>query len=137
MKLTITSKKMIFVIGIAAAVFSAGAFILCIVLPSLTLTEALLFTAGVLLMALLNAAKICLLERTVKKTLEMDEPDFGKNYVRIQYLVRYFLTAIVMLGAGLIGYYTQHTGIILGAVAGIFTMQISVIIVRHMKQTDE
>jgi len=89
------------------------------------------------MMSLLNVCKIVLLERTVKKALELDNQDFGRNYVRFQYLGRYFLTAIVLLGAGLIGYLTPHVSIIPGAIAGVFTMQISVIIVRHMKHNDE
>lgn len=137
MKLTTTSRKMMIAIGIAAGVFVAGGFVFCLALPSRTLTEALFFAVGVALMALLNAGKILLLERTVKKALELDDPNYGKNYVRFQYLIRYFLTAAVLLGAGLIGYLTPHVSIIIGAIAGVFTMQISVIIVRHMKQTDE
>jgi len=128
---------MVSAIGITAAAFAAGAVILCLALPSRNMIEALFFAIGVAMMAALNTFKIVLLERTVQKALELDDPNFGKNYVRFQYLIRYFLTAVVLLGAGLIGYLTPHTSIILGAVAGVFTMQISVIIVRHMKQTDE
>jgi len=128
---------MVSAIGITAAAFAAVAVVLCLALPSRNMTEALFFAIGVAMMALLNTCKIVLLERTVQKALELDDPNFGKNYVRFQYLVRYFLTAVVLLGAGLIGYYTPHTSIILGAIAGVFTMQISVIIVRHIKQTDE
>ena len=128
---------MIAAIGISAAAFVVGGVIICLVLKSRNMTEALFFAIGVVMMALLNASKIFLLERTVQKALELDDPDFGKNYVRFQYLIRYFLTAVVMLGAGLIGYFTPHVSIILGAIAGVFTMQISVIIVRHMKQVDE
>ena len=85
----------------------------------------------------LNAGKFLLLERTVKKTLDMSEPDSGKNYVRLSYLIRYFLTGAVLIAAGLIGYFTPHISIVLGAIFGLFTMQIAVVIVRHMKPVDE
>jgi hypothetical protein len=46
--------------------------------------------------------------------------------------LRYFLTGAVLLAIGLFGYFTPHTSIIFGAVFGLFTMQISIMIVRHM-----
>ena len=94
---------MVLAICIAAAAMAVVAAILCFALESRTMTEALFFSIGVAMMSLLNVCKIVLLERTVKKALELDNQDFGRNYVRFQYLGRYFLTAIVLLGAGLIG----------------------------------
>jgi len=100
--------------------------------------EALYFAAGVALTSSLNVGKLYLLERTVKKTLEMEDPNFGKNYVRLQYLMRYFLTGAVLLGAAMITLYVDPPFINLwGALAGVFTMQIAVIIARHSKLEDE
>jgi uncharacterized membrane protein len=137
MKLSGISKRMILVICIAALVLVVGGFIVCLVFESRNLTEALFFSIGVILTSALNAWKIYLLERTVKRTLDMEDPDTGKNYVRFQYLLRYFLTGLVLLAAGLISYFTPHVSIAVGAVAGVFTMQISIMIVRHMKIDDE
>ena len=96
--------------------------------------DALYFAIGVILTSSLNVGKVWLLERTVQKTLEMDDPASGKNYVRINFLLRYILTGIVLAAAGLVSVYVDPPFInIWGAIAGIFTLQISVIIVRHRK----
>jgi len=100
--------------------------------------DALYFAIGVILMSSLNVFKIWLLEKSVRKTLDMDDPDAGKNYVKLQYLARYFLTAAVLFGAGLITMYVEPPFInVWGALAGVFTLQIAVIISRHMKIDDE
>ena len=96
--------------------------------------EAVYFAFGVLLTSALNVLKVILLERTVKNIANMDEPETGKNYVRLQYLLRYFLTGLVLLIAGLVSVYVDPPFInIWGAVAGVFTLQIAVISVRTMK----
>jgi len=128
MNLSPQSKKMIFVICMAAlAIMVFGALIY----RSL---EAIYFAIGVMLTSALNILKVLLLERTVKKAVDMEDPDVGKNYVRLQYLLRYFLTGLVLLAVGLVSTYVEPPFInIWGAVTGIFTLQISVIIVRSMK----
>ena len=96
--------------------------------------EALYFAIGVILTSSLNVLKIYMLERTVNRTLDMDNPESGKNFVRLHYLVRYFLTGAVLLGAGLVWIYVDPPFInIWGAVLGVFTLQIAVIVVRHRK----
>ena len=115
-------------IGVAALVFIIGGIVFH------RSIEALYFAIGVILTSSLNVGKVFLLERTVQKTLEMDDPDSGKNYVKLQYLLRYGLTGLVLLAAGLIHVHVDPPFIsIWGAVFGIFTLQISVISVRHMK----
>jgi len=132
MKLSKPGKRMIFFVCVAAlGVIVVGAAVYRSI-------EALYFAFGVVLTSSLNVAKIYLLERTVKNTLSMDDPGIGKNYVRFQYLIRYFLTGAVLLAAGLISVYVDPPFIsIWGAVAGIFTLQIAVIIVRSLKNDDE
>ena len=126
--LSVPSKKMIILIGITALIIITGG---ALVYRSI---EALFFAFGVILTSSLNVLKVVLLERTVKKAVDMDQPDAGKNYVRLQYLLRYFLTGLVLLVAGLISVYVEPPFInVWGAVAGIFTLQISVLIVRSMK----
>jgi len=96
--------------------------------------EALYFALGVVLTSALNVLKVFMLERTVKKAVDMEEAVAGKNYVRLQYLLRYFLTGIVLLAAGLVSVYVKPPFInIWGAVAGVFTLQVAVIAVRSMK----
>ena len=123
---------------------------------------ALPFALGVLITSGLNILKIRMLERAVQKISHMDDQDEGKNLVRFQYLLRYFLTGAVLVVIGLIQNYTTppplysardwYIGVwvtlfpggpeallnapfisVWGAVAGIFTLQIAVIIVRSMK----
>ena len=131
MALSLTSKRMICVIGISALVIIVGG---AAIYRSI---EAIYFALGVILTSALNVFKVFLLDRTVKKTIDIEDPDAGKNYVRLQYLLRYFLTGAVLLGAGLVTNYVKPPFInIWGAVAGIFTLQISVIIVRSMKQEE-
>ena len=122
------------------------------------------FALGVIATSTLNIIKIRMLERTVQKVMSMDtdDTDTGKNTVRLQYLFRYFITAIVLVAIGVIQNYTtpppEHSSrtayfdvwailfpqapesllnapliSIWGAIAGIFTFQLSVIIVRSLK----
>ena len=131
MKLSKIAKNMIFFICIAAIVFIAGGIVY------FRSIYALYFAIGVILTSSLNVGKVCLLQRTVSKTLEMDDAAYGKNYVRLQFVLRYILTAAVLAAAGLITMYVEPPFINLwGAIAGIFTLQISAIIVRHRKTDD-
>jgi len=139
MKLSPASSKMIMVICIAALVFVAGGAVAFVVFDTLASLESLPFALkslpfalGVLLTSGLNIFKVVLLEKTVRKTVEMDDPNTGKNYVRFQYLIRYFLTAAILLVAGLTPFIS-----VWGALCGIFTMQISIIAVRSMKFDDK
>jgi len=121
---------MILVIGIAAFAFIVVGTVVYLFVESLPSIEALYFAIGVILTSALNVGKVFLLERAVMKTVEMDDPNTGKNYIRIQYLLRYVITALVLVAAG----FTPFVSI-WGALAGVFTLQISVIVVRG-KQED-
>ena len=128
---TIPGRRMMQVICISACVMIVGGIIFYRSL------EAVYFAIGVILTSSLNIWKVNLLEKTVAKTLDMDDADAGKNYVRFQYLLRYFLTGAVLLAAGLISMYVQPPFIsIWGTVFGIFTLQIAVIATRAMKHDD-
>ncbi|MCL2820097.1 MAG: hypothetical protein FWD38_04615 [Oscillospiraceae bacterium] len=119
------------------------------------------FIFGVAATSGLNVFKLRMLERTVQKVVVMDDQAAGKNIVRFQYLLRYLLTGAVLVIIGLIHTYTTEPpfysdrnwisiwGILFpnapaslvsaplisiwGALAGLFTLQISVILVRSMK----
>jgi hypothetical protein len=127
MNLTLPAKKIVLFIGIVVIVIiAAGAAIY-------RSHEAFYFAFGVILTSLLNVFKILMLDHAVRKAIDLNEPNIGKNYLRLQYLIRYLLTGMVLLAAGLISVYVDPPFInIWGAVAGIFTLQISVIIVRSM-----
>jgi len=137
MKLSVAGQKMVFVICIAALIIAAVGAVVYIFVDSLPTLDAIPFALGVVLTSALNILKIVMLERTIRITLDMEDPDRGKNYIRIQYLLRYILSGAVLLAAGLVSYYTPYTSIAIGAIIGIFTMQISVIVVRHMKLEEQ
>jgi len=110
------------IIAIAAVVLMAGGAVLY------RSVEAIPFALGVFLTSALNVGKVLMLERTVNRTINMDDPETGKNFVRLQFLLRYFLTAAILLVAGLTPFVS-----VWGALFGLFTLQISVIFVRSMR----
>jgi len=150
------SKLMIRMVLIAAlAIILAGA----VFYRSLA---AIPFAFGVLITSGLNIIKLRMLLRTIRKVVYMEDPAMGKNVVRLQYLLRYILTGAVLVAVGLIHNYTTPPPFyssreayfavwaalfpngpqsllsaplisIWGALAGIFTLQLSVILVRSMK----
>lgn len=120
------------------------------------------FLLGLAITSTLNIIKIRMLGNTVNKVLEMTDQDAGKNSVRLAYILRYFLTGIVLVAIGLIHNYTTpppffseretYFGLwsivfpnspeyfreaplisIWGGLAGVFTMQIALIITRTKK----
>jgi len=132
MKLSKLTKAMMMMTGAAALVMiAAGAAVL-------RSPAAIPFALGVVVMSAVNVFKIYLLERTVNAATDIENIDAGKNYMRLQYLLRYFITGVVLLVFGLL--YWQELipeASAWGAVFGIFTMQISIMIVRHLKFDDD
>ena len=122
MKLSVPSKRMILFIGVSALVMIAGGALFYRSLKGID------FALGVILSSLLNVFKVFLLERTVKKTLDIENPASGKAYIQLQYILRFILSAAVLVAAALIPFID-----VMGAVFGIFTLQIAVLIVRSMK----
>jgi len=155
-KMIIVAGLIIVVIGILYYIVSDRPF------------AALPFTLGVAATTALNVVKIRMLEKTVQKVISMDigDQEAGKNTVRFQYLIRFFLTGVVLVAVGLIQNYTTAPPFyssrefylpiwalifpngpeslltapfisLWGALAGIFTMQISVILLRFMKLEED
>lgn len=119
------AKKMILVIGISSLI------IIGIGVVFYRSFSAVPFAIGVLLTAALNIFKVFMVERTVNKTLDLVEETDGKNFVRIQYFLRYLLTGAVLVIAALTPFIDLW-----GAVAGILTFQIAVYAVKLMKFDD-
>jgi len=123
---------------------------------------ALPFALGVMATAGLNVLKLRMLDRTVQKIIQMDNQETGKNIIRLQYLFRYFITGVVLVIIGLIHNFTTAPEwfssrewyipvwatifpnapeallnapfiSLYGALFGIFTLQLAVIIVRSLK----
>jgi hypothetical protein len=99
--------------------------------------EAVAFAAAAAAMAVLNIIKIFMIERTVQKTSEIEEPSHGKNYARLQYTARLALTGLVLAAAAV---YARHTGSyssVWGAVAGVFTFQIAAYTLKFHNLSDD
>jgi len=135
--MTTPTGKIIRMIIIVALAMIAGGILYYSLMADLY--EALPFALGVIVTSSLNILKIVMLERSIQKTLNMDNPDTGKNYIRLQYLFRYFITAVVLVIIGLLHVYFDEPRIISiwGALFGLFTMQIALIAVRHTKLIED
>ena len=113
---------MILVICVSALIIMAGG---AVYYRSL---EALAFALGAFLSSALNVLKVIMLERNVLKILDMKDAGEGKSYIRFQYLIRYVLTGALLVAAALIPFIN-----IWGAIIGVLTMQVAVILIRYMK----
>ena len=141
MNITPITKKIMIRIGIVAANIIAVAFLL-ILFTNFTISTILLFSVGVIITSALNCFKIYLIEQTALKISNMDVPEAGKGYAYVMYILRYLLTAIVVvivvftmyLITGETPFITYDTGrstlydpMIIGLIVGLFTMKIAVI----------
>ena len=150
MKLSLFSRKIISRIGMAVLALVVAAFALSFFVQAITVSAAMLFSLGVLLMSSVNCLKVYLIERTANKVSDMDDSNRGKFFAWLQYLLRYFLTVAVALATVLAIYLITgvspfvnygdagsatdiYSPVIIGIVAGLFTMQIGVIATRHTK----
>jgi len=122
--LSILAKKMILIIGIAAAVFIAAGALYFRAYPAVPFAVGVLLTSGV------NALKIIMLEKAVNKAVDMDDASAGKNYIKGQFFLRYLLMGVVLFFAAVA---PDSVVSIWGAAAGIFTFQISAIFVKVLK----
>jgi len=143
-------------------VIIAALFIMAVGVVYYRSLAAVPFALGVLITSGLNILKVRMLEKTVQKVVHMDDQEAGKNVVRLQYLLRYLLTGVVLVVVGLISNYTSpppsyssreaYLAVweilfptapeallkaplisVWGALAGVFTLQLSVIMLRFMK----
>ena len=120
MKLSDIAKRMLLVICISLPLLIAGAF------AYYRSLNFLYFALGALLGTILNAAKVILIERTAKKLIGM-EKERAANYARIQGLLRFLLTGIVLaVPAFAIKQWGLPAGVFWGAAAGALVYQVAV-----------
>ncbi|MCL2079185.1 MAG: hypothetical protein FWH17_04985 [Oscillospiraceae bacterium] len=133
---TLPAKKIIQMITLTAGVMMAAGVVYYILTANIY--EALPFAVGVAATAALNILKMKMLARSVRKALEMDDPNRGKYYAVGMYMLRYFLTGAVLVAIGLLHVYLENPRIISiwGALFGLFTMQIAIFISRPSKLID-
>jgi hypothetical protein len=113
------AKRMTQVVCVAAAVIIAGG-----VLYHRSI-EALWFALGVCMTSGANIARIHMLKNAVEKATTYDEKKSAVNYIRGQYLIRFILLGAVLFAAAMAATNTGHLSLLWGAVAGAFTLQVS------------
>ena len=91
--------------------------------------DCLSFIYGALLGSGVSIYKVIILEKTVDKALGMEEKSAG-NYVRLQHLLRLFISAVVLVLAAIVPWISLW-----GAAAGIFSFQISLYFINFSVKT--
>jgi len=87
------------------------------------------FAGGALLGTALNIAKTALLDRTVKKLVDMEAAKAG-GYTFLQSLLRFLLTALVLAVPAFATRWGVPIGVFWGAAAGVLVYQLAVYSVR-------
>jgi len=113
MKLSGNAKSMLSAIGVSSLLFIAAGAVYY------RSAEAFPFAYGVMLTSALNAVKVVLIERSVARVVR-ESAQSGKAVLQFQYLLRYALTAVVLVLAALAPFISLW-----GAIAGVFTFQIA------------
>jgi hypothetical protein len=114
MKLSNLAKRMVFTIGIIAAIC-----ILCSIIYYRSMSF-LPFMFGVFLGSALSIIKVFLLERAVDAALIMEQKRAG-NYVSLQHLLRLLLSGVVLLLGALVPQISLW-----GVAAGILAFQLAI-----------
>ena len=83
------------------------------------------FAAGAFLGFLANALKVIMLDQTVRISVSMEANKAG-NYVRIQYFLRMLLTGLVLVLSAFLPFIN-----IAGAVAGILTLHVALLLMKY------
>lgn len=147
MKLSVISIVIIKRIALLALIISIIALILSFFVVPITTSAALLFSLCVIIMSLVNCLKIYMLERSLIKGLNLDDPAKHKGYFWLQYIIRYFLTIFVVVAVVAITFFitgespfiTIHTDttaprvynpIIFGLAVGLFTMKFGIMLTK-------
>jgi hypothetical protein len=137
MKWSKAARKMVPVILVSSlAIIIAGAVLYR------SLDKAVPFMAGVLAMTAFNIYKVYLIERTIRKTLEMTDIQAGQNYIRLQAFLRFFLTGAALLATAFApllftGDAQIRASVVYGACAGAVTFHIAAFSMRFMKLYDD
>ena len=87
--------------------------------------DCLPFALGSLLGVALNVLKIVMLDRAVRRAVQMEEASAG-GYVRMQHFLRFLLTGVVFLAAALVPFLSLW-----GAAAGVLTLQVALFFAKR------
>ena len=94
--------------------------------------EALYFAAGVVLATCLNIVRIKMLEQTARRLTELNDDGSSKASVGFSYIFRFLLTVAVFVAAALLPFID-----LFGAVFGIFTLPVSMHLLRFVLPKNE
>jgi len=118
MKISNTVQKMIIVMLVTALIMIITGAIVSVFYP--VIPSLLFFALGVLLTTCLNIVKVVWLEKSVQKAATMEDPATAGNYIRLQYLLRFLFTGLVLIFAVLVPVIDLW-----GALVGIFTFHVA------------
>ena len=85
-----------------------------------SMPEALYFAIGVILSTGLNVLKLHMIGLASERIVQMEIEGRGKSFAGLQYLLRFLLTAAVLVAAAYVPFID-----LIGAIFGVFTMQIA------------
>ncbi|MCL2002383.1 MAG: hypothetical protein FWG72_00060 [Oscillospiraceae bacterium] len=131
MKLSGAARKMIPVILTGALIAAAAGFAVWFFVYG-DAGGGMLFVAGVFWAAAFNVLKVRMIDRMVKNTVEMTDPNAGRTYFRGQSVIRLFFTAGVLAAAHYIPFLD-----LLGACVGILTFQFAAYSLKFRKIGDD
>ena len=131
MKISTVVKKMIIIMIAAALVFIAVGIIFSFFYPILLPVP---FAIGVIISTLINIAKVIWLEQAVERAALMDNETTAGNYIKMQYMLRFGLTAAVLIITALV---SNGPDVIWGAVVGLFTFHPAKYALSSIAKTDE
>ena len=115
-KLSKTAVTMLIAIaGLFGALLTAG---LLVIFLAYRFERPLAFGVGLFLGCALSAAKVVLLEKALNRAVELGA-EKAKNYARLQMILRYGLTILVVLGAV---FFREVVGVF-GMIAGLLVLQ--------------
>ena len=130
-KLSDTSKKLIKVmLAICLIALGAGVIVTGIWFPD----KIFKYVYGIIFGTLFAVLKLILLERSITKTANMAEGQ-AQNYMRLHYMMRYFLTAAVLVVAAL---KDRDLSVFIGVFLSLMSLRPAIHIVNwQMKKTEE
>jgi len=108
---------LIAIAGLFGALLLAGELV---ILLAYRFEKPLAFGIGLLLGCALSAAKVVLLEKALSKAVDLGT-EKAKNYARLQMVLRYGLTILVVLGAV---FFREAIGLF-GMIAGLLALQLA------------
>jgi len=127
MKLSDAARRMMLVLCISLPVVVAGAAVYYYYRPFSFMP----FIFGVVWGNTLNSVKVFMIDRAIKRIVNMDTEMAG-NYVRFQYFLRFLLTGLVLASAALIPFINLW-----GTVIGVLVYPVAVYFLKGFREREK